>query len=270
MSKPQQTATKRAERTPPPAENLPARQSGGAVATAKDMELPEYMRHEGPAHGNEGVAAEDMIIPRLEVVQGLSPCLDPNSAAYIEGAKMGDIYNSVTRELYGAHVLVVPVLFKKEWLVWRNRDLGGGFRGAHQTPEQAQQVISEQEKPEEYEAIETAQQFVLVVREDGSTEQAVVSMSRTKMKVSRQWNTLIRLNGHDRYSRVYILGTVDEANAQGKKFKNFVVQPRGFAPESVYKEAHEIYTGLTSGTIKAKVDDHFDEGTGQSGASTEY
>ncbi len=259
-----------AQQAAPSAPNLPAQQSSGAVATARDVELPEYMRHGGPAHGNEGVGADDLIIPRLEIVQAMSPCIDRSSAAYIDGAQVGDIYNSVTREVYGPRVLVVPVLFKKEWLVWRDRQKGGGFRGSYPTPDQAEARIQEEEAPQEFDAIETAQQFVLVLREDGSTEQAVVSMSRTKMKVSRKWNSLIRLNGHDRYSRVYILGTVDETNSQNQKYKNWVVQVRGFAPEPVYKEAHEIYTGLTSGTIKASVDTNFDEAAPTAEGKTEY
>lgn len=267
MSKTHQAARPAATATKE--DNVPAVQSGGALATKKDNALPEYMRHDGPSHGNENVGAEDLIIPRLEIVQAMSPCLDPSNGAYIEGAKVGDIYNSVTRWVYGQRVLVVPVLFKKEWLVWRARAKGGGFRGAHATQEQADARVAEQEKPEEYQAVETAQQFVLVLQDDGSTEQAVVSMSRTKMKVSRQWNSLIRLNGHDRYSRVYILGTTDETNSQNQKYKNWVVQPRGFAPESAYKEADTIYKGLTSGTIKAKIDDNFDTETAQQG-QTEY
>lgn len=238
-----------------------------AMATKKDSGManpagrevvPDYMR-QGEGRGSEAVEAQDLIIPRLEVVQALSPALDKGHAAYIEGAELGDIYNSVTREVYGAKVCVVPVLFKKEYLVWRDRKLGGGFRGALPTLEQAEERIQEQDKPEEYEALETAQQFVLVIREEGYTEQAVVSMSRTKMKVSRNWNSLIRLKGGDRFSRFYWLGTVDEVNANNQKYKNFAVIPGSFAPEVAYKEAEAIYTGLTSGTLKARVDDKYDD-----------
>lgn len=241
------------------------------VATSAGKEvLPDYMNKAGD-RGSEAVGAADLIIPRLEVVQALSPALDRGHAAYIDGAQLGDIYNSVTREIYGSKVCVVPVLFKKEFLVWRDRKLGGGFRGAYPTVEQADEQIAEQEKPDEYEALETAQQYVLVIHEEGYTEQAVVSMSRTKMKVSRNWNSLIRLKGGDRFSRFYWLGTIDETNANNQKYKNFAVLPGGFAPEQVYKEAESIYNGLTSGTLRAKVDDNYEDQSSDAGeAPKEY
>lgn len=232
-------------------------------------QLPTYMR-QGPGRGSEQVGAEDLVIPRLEIAQALSPCLDKTHAAYIDGCQQGDIYNSVTRHVYGPKVYVVPVLFKKEWLVWRDRAKGGGFRGAHATIDAAQLRIDEQEKSEEYQAIETAQQFVLVLTEDGATEQAVVSMSRTKMKVSRNWNSLIRLKGGDRFSRYYILMTVDETNTMNQKYKNWAVLPGKFAPEFAYKEAEAIYESFKAGRINPKMDERFDEPSDEPAHKTEY
>jgi len=246
-----------------PVDQLPAEPSTQEV-------MPDYMRH-GPSRGSEQVGVDDLVIPRLEIAQALSPAVDKTHSAYIEGCEVGDIYNSVTRQVYGPKVRVVPVLFKKDWLVWRDRSKGGGFRGTFPMLEDAEKRIAEQEKPDEYEAKDTHQHYVLVLKENGDTEQAVISMGVTtsKGKVSRNWNSLIRLGGGDRFSRSYILMVVDETNNQGQKYKNFAVLPGKWAPIKAYKEAEAIYMGMKSGTIRTVVDDKYDE-PATNPASTEY
>lgn len=231
-----------------PKQELVERQEG-AVATT---EVPDYIKR--GSRGNENVEMSDVVIPRIEVAQALSKCLKANDPNYIEGAKQGDLYNTVTREVYGQNVRVVPVFFKKEWLAWREQTLGGGFAGAHGSVADCEAAISGQDKPDEWEATETAQQLVLVVKQDGSTEEAVVSMNKTKLKVSKQWNSLIRLNGNDRFSRMYILHSVDETNSKNQDFKNFGIYNLGFAPRDVYLKGESLYNAITSGARKMNID----------------
>jgi hypothetical protein len=231
-----------------------------AVPGTKAVALPSYIK-QGENRGSENVGMSDVVIPRIEIVQMLSPCLKPNDAAYIEGARPGMLYNSVTRVLYGESADVVPVVFKKEYLCWKDRKKGGGFGGAYPTAQEAALRIKEEpeNERESWEAMETAQQLVLVIRDDGSTEEAVVSMARTKMKVSKQWNSLIRINENDRFSRVYKLFTVDEQNNNGDDYKNYAVANLGFTPEDVYYKAEALYKAIASGSRKVNLD-HGDEG----------
>lgn len=247
--------------------------TGGAVANRPGSDpVPEYIKTGGQARGAEEVKTEDLIIPRLEIAQALSPCLDTGHKAFIEGCKVGDIYNSVTREVYGPKVVVIPIKFSKAWLVWRDRKKGGGFRGAFPTPELADARIQQEEKPDEFQANETAQEFVLVLHEDGFMEEAVVSMARTKLKVARNWNSLMRIHGGDTFARYYIIMSVDEQNANGDRYKNFGVLPGKWAPQPAYQRAESIYDGLTRGTLNAKVDENYDdiEGDAEAGARKEY
>lgn len=236
----------------------------------RNANVPDYIR-QGDNRGNENVAVEDIVIPRIEIVQALSPALKANDADYIEGAKQGDLYNSVTRELYGPSITVVPVFFKKQYLNWRDRKKGGGFGGAYDNVQDAQARIKTEERPEEWEATETAQQLVLVLRQDGGIDEAVVSMNRTKLKVSRNWNSLIRLNGNARFSRTYSIFSVDERNSNGDEYKNFAVVSGGFPSEPAYRKAEALYAALNSGARKMNVDtsDQGDEAGGNA-ASKEF
>lgn len=253
-----------------------------AVANAQDV--PEHIRGSA-GRGSENVETQDLIIPRIELVQALSKCLEEGSAEYIEGAKPGMFYNSVTRELYGSSVIVCPVFFKKQYLVWRDRKKGGGFGGAFDTAQECHDRISQEDHIDEWEALETAQQIVLVVNpETHETSEAVLSCARTKQKVSRQWNSLIRVNGFDRFSRIYELFGVDETNSQNQTYKNIGVRYIDFASVPVYKAAEELYNSIAGGTRAVKIDDNYDDSVidgatdagapgaqvGDPGAHTEY
>lgn len=227
----------------------------GAVSTKRSGEvaIPDHIK-QGMGRGNEAVELSDLVIPRLEVVQALSPCLKKSDPTYIEGSQQGMLYNSVTRQLYSQNVVVCPVFFRKEYLVWKDRDSGGGFRGAFPTMEEAVARISQEEDAKLFQAQETAQQFSLLLDDaTGSTEEIVVSMAKTKLKVSRQWNALIRINGNDRFSRLYNVFTVEDSNDKGD-FWNFNVQTLGFAPLDVYKKAEALYESVAKGLRKVVAD----------------
>lgn len=233
-----------------------------AVAAASDV--PDYIR-QSQGRGSENVEMQDLVIPRIELVQALSYCLEEGGADYIEGAKPGMFYNSVTRELYGPQVTVCPVFFKKQYLAWKDRKKGGGFGGAYDNMQEANERIArETEEQDAWEAVETHQQIVLVVDPDThETSEAVLSCARTKQKVSRQWNSLIRVNGFDRFSRIYELFGVDDENSAGEKFKNIGVRYVDFASMPVYKAAEALYNSIASGERAVKIDDEYiDAGMG--------
>lgn len=245
-----------------------------AVLDPRQANVPDYIK-KGQGRGSENVEMTDLVIPRIEIAQALSPVLKKNDPNYIEGCEQGDLYNSVTFERYGPNIVVVPVFFKKQYLCWRHRDDGGGFAGAFDNLEDANARIEEEhakrraegKSEERWEAIETAQQLVLVVRKDGGIDEAVVSMAKTKLKVSRQWNSLIRMNGNDRFSRTYALFAVDEQNAKGDDYKNFAVANGGFPSEAVYRRAEALYAAMASGSRKMNVDSS-DVGEGEAGGGT--
>lgn len=253
-----------------------------AVATAQDV--PDYIR-QSQGRGSENVEMQDLVIPRIELVQALSQCLEEGSADYIEDAKPGTFYNSVTRELYGPSVFVCPVFFKKQYLVWKDRKKGGGFGGAFDTMQEAnERIAQETEDQDAWEAVETHQQIVLAVNTDThETSEAVLSCARTKQKVSRQWNSLIRVNGFDRFSRIYELFGVDDENNNGDKYKNIGVRYVDFASMQVYKAAEALYNSIASGERTVKIDDEYIDASmgsedqtppgaqpGDPGAHTEY
>ena len=75
-------------------------------------------------------------------------------------------------------------------------------------------------------------------------------MTSTKLKISRQLNSLIRLRGGDRWAGMYLLGSVPDSNDQGN-FMSLSVANAGWAPEDAYKAAEEVYTQVKAGVKTA-------------------
>ena len=196
--------------------------------------------------GSEGMSLQDLVIPRIEIVQSLSPQRKKNDPAYIPGAEEGLIYNTVSRQLYGSHIYVAPVLWRKEYVLWRDRTKGGGFLGAFTSYEEAETAAAGHADSADIQIVDTAQNFVLVCNTDGGHEEAVVSMSRSKMAASRQWNSLVRMAGGDRFSRMYKLESVLTKGAKGEYFTWKVTQ-LGATPAEIFKVAETMYSAVASG-----------------------
>lgn len=231
---------------------------------------PAWLADKDTKRGSENVKAEDLVIPRLELVQDLSPCRKKADPAYIDGAEEGMLYNNVTRQLYGTSVLVVPVYFRKEWLIWKDRKQGGGFRGAFPTKEAAEDHMSTLEDAEHCEAIDTAQHFCLLIQpEKGRIEEIVISMSRSKMKVSRKWNSLIRMDGGDSFARVYRITAGPEKNSKNQDYYNINIAMAGYPTEAIYARAEALYEQIAAGKVGINRD--FEEQTGpDEGPPPEY
>lgn len=212
---------------------------------------PDYA---GGGRGSEEVSASDLTIPRVDVIQDLSPQIKPNKPEYLEGAEVGDLFNTVTGDIYGGEITFVPCYFRKEWVVWKNRAEGGGFCGAFDTREEAEAVAeqlgtetSSKNGQPMHEAIDTAQHFGLILREDEKIEEVVLSLAKTKMRASRTMNTMARMRGGDSFASAYRIYTVEDQNSQGQEFWNIRVQALGWVSPDVYERGEHLYEAVSGG-----------------------
>lgn len=209
--------------------------------------------------GNDNVGVEDLTIPRLEIVQGLSPAVKPNDPGYIEGAKQGDLINSVTNRVYGRDVFLVPVHFTKQWLVWKSFDQGGGFFGAFNSPAEAEtkkaEVVEGGEKAEFIEVVDTPTHLCLLVNHaEGRIDEVMIPMTKTKAKVSRAWNTMIRMSGLDRFARVYRITTAMEKNKKNQEYWNYVLSQAGAPAKPLFDLAERLFLQIKRGEKSVVMD----------------
>jgi hypothetical protein len=254
MAKQQQTKDKQTTAV------QPAQSADNALVMVQDQ-VPDYIKQNGPARGNEHVTTDDIVIPRLEIVQAMSPQVKDGDPKFDDAARPGMLVNSVTGQLYGKEVMVIPVYYTKQWLVWKARKdkegkpLEGGFFGAYPSPEEAKDR-QEQEGGEagNIEVIDTPQHLCLLVDvRSGVVEEVMISMPRTKAKVSRNWNSMVKLAGGDRFSRVYRVTTQLEKKPKGD-FYNFAVAQSGFPAQPLYKRAETLYEAVAAGDRRVVMD----------------
>lgn len=142
--------------------------------------------------GKENVKSKDVLIPRLVILQALSPQVNKKKAEYIDGAEVGDLCNVATGDIYKEQVTVVPCHFATAYIEWtKNR---GGLAGNHGDDAS---ILKQTVRNEKNENVlpngniiqETAQWYCLL--QDGSTWNRIFfPLKATNLKHSRKWLTL--------------------------------------------------------------------------------
>lgn len=210
-------------------------------------QVPDFLQQYGGA-GNESVGVTDITIPRLGLIQSLSPEVDEDDPKFIEGAKPGDFFNSLTREVYEAPVPIVFVDRKKEFTVFKKRAAGGGFRGSFPTEADAKAYIATGDDPaEQMEIVETATNFGMILDSEGNVRsEIVIPMTSTKLKVDRQINSMIRLRGAARFSSIFYIESTKEKNDKGTFF-NYKVTIGPWVTQKIAEAAKRMYDAIHSG-----------------------
>ncbi len=149
--------------------------------------------------GLEDTTTEDFAIPFIRVLQPMSPQVQKQNGSYVEGASAGDLYNTVTGEAYDGEkgITIVPCAYNKKYIEWIPREKGGGLVNANHDISILSKCTRDPETrryytPEGNEIVETAQFFILVVKE-GSSQQAVLAFTSTQLGVARKWLTMLRM-----------------------------------------------------------------------------
>lgn len=216
------------------------------AVVARPEGMPDFM-DPTKNRGNEEVGTDDITIPRIGLIQDLSPQRKKTEPEYIEGAEEGMLFNSVSQQLYGEEITVVPCYFRREYAIWKDRKAGGGFRGSFPTEDEANLALSELEDGDQCEVIETAQHFVLIIKTD-HVEEAVVSMSKSKMKAHRQLNSLVRMVEGDRFAHTYRMQAVPATNNAGESYFNLNFKHSGWVTDpDIYHRGEALYEAVKAG-----------------------
>lgn len=186
---PAKAAAVPAKTAPKPAPGKPgvAVQTRQQASVSKTGATPEqlalFAQHAGA--GLENASAQDYALPFIYLLQSNSPQVDSDDDKYVEGAAPGMFMNTVTKHLYGEEITVVPVDFDKVFNEWVPRDAGGGFVKSYHDRDTADMNVQEGNQ-----IVDTANHYVLIDaqdEDDGHFDQAIMSMTSTKLAASRNW-----------------------------------------------------------------------------------
>lgn len=206
-------------------------------------EMPAELAAMG-AVGNENVSAEDMQIPRLNLLQAMSAATEE-----LEGARAGLIHNSITDDLYES-VYVVPVYYDKKYTIFKDRSLGNEFLGNFDTREEAAAHLAAERSGSEddYNIIETGRHALYALDMDGNKiGPAELLCSGSKMNFSRRWNTDISKRCGDsrpRFCAVWKLSTVKQKNERGSWY-NYKAEFVNWTPTSILDDVTKLYDSIS-------------------------
>ena len=105
-------------------------------------QLPALTEEEKALGTGQGeITTDDLILPKLQISAAKSKYMKEDSEAYIEGLKEGYIFNTLTEQIYGKEVHIVPikkagrnrVMFTPAFGVECKSD--NGINGGHLSPE---------------------------------------------------------------------------------------------------------------------------------------
>jgi len=246
-----------------------------AVATKQNTAITEFdpsMFEADAGRGMENMGQEDMALPFLKVLSGNDPVLDEN-----EEARKGDIYNTVTGEIVKGKtgIRVVPCAYQRRFIQWAPRGSGSGAPVAIYEP-QDQRPKTERSPEDNKEYVvggdgdyieETHQHFVIIIKEDGSAETALIAMKSTQLKKSRKWNSMMasrQMQGKNgpftppRFSHIYHLKTIGEENSKGSWHGWEMSLDGPITEASLYTRAKGFADSITAGDVVVK---HTDDDT---------
>jgi hypothetical protein len=144
--------------------------------------------------GTENVKSKDVLIPRLVILQSMSPQVNKKKAEFIEGAEIGDFCNVATGDLYKEKILVVPCHFETSYIEWtKNR---GGLAGNHGSDPK---ILSQTIKNDKFEnvlpngnIVQEQAQWYCLLQEGASWNRVFFPLKSTNMKHSKKWLTLVQ------------------------------------------------------------------------------
>ena len=223
--------------------------------------------------GLEETTTEDFAIPFIRVLQPTSPQLQKADGKHIPGASAGDLYNTVTNELYEGEkgISVVPCAYNKKYIEWIPREKGGGLVNPNHDISILSKCTRDDESrrfytPEGNEIVETAQFFILLT--DPSPQQAVVAFTSTGLGVARKWLTMLRMarvqNSKGEaveapmFAYTYTLSTVTQSNDKGT-WNSYSINQEGATDLAIAKIAKDFMSAARAGDVEVREEQQRDD-----------
>ena len=246
-----------------------------------------FAEMEGDKDLREQFAPAQLTIPRISVLQDLSPQVKTRDAEYVKGAEPGMIFNTVQRWL-AREFLFVPSKFVVRYIAWQPRPIGG-LVDQNLTLEEceanfrkdgiARWVGQMRRRPDDdelvrVEVIETPEWVGMVkptvsadgeVIEDADWLPAAISFPSTKAKVVRDMNTLIdmtKVAGKDGrkftpppFYHLFKFDTAIESSGENEYF-NFRAEHQGWLKDAEARgEAKELKLAFDRGEVEVDMTD---------------
>lgn len=215
------------------------------------LAVPEHLRDISGHEGGENIGRDDVVLPRLAVCQSLSPQRDKNNPLYIEGLDEGNLFNTITKEIYPAKTSLIPLLYLKSRIYMKPRKDGGGvicqsrngINGGSLSPtcascENSQFVNDAKPKCDLYMNMVS----LLLPPAVPEPQLVVFSFKSMALKTARAWVTLLQARNKPFFTQVYSVHTISTTVSKGSFYTPIVDFSRWVSPEELKRAKFEYET----------------------------
>lgn len=274
-TKPASGAKPAASRAPDrvPARTAPAEPKRASVPASLDeraMSLPAHMRGDVDM-GKENIGQQDLEIPRLKLIQGLSKELQ-----LYDDLRPGNFFHTASETIFDEPFRVVPIFFDRRYILWRPLEDGGGILaraddGVHWSPADATFDVKLDKKDGGHKvtwrtkktvaesglanwgtmnpadtnsppAATLMYNFLLAFPDMPELMPAVLTFQRSSIKIGRKFMTKLKTVRQPLFGSVFELSAMDDHNSANQDFKNINIVGAGLVEDpdqyQIYKEMH--------------------------------
>ena len=211
----------------------------------------------GDRSGTEHLTREDIQMPRIGIAQQMSPELDSTSPKFIEGLRIGNMFNNLTGQVYGDGPLEFSVVRADppRWVEFNPREAGGGVKDpnvAHDDPRTAFGPNGEHPIATKF--------YDFIVMIHPTRELVALSFKSTGIKVAKQLNGFIAMRNAPLFAGKYSIVTTMTQNTKGR-FAIPVVKNAGWiSDKETYAHAKQTFENVRnkSYNIEREGDSSFD------------
>lgn len=218
-------------------------------------QLTDASVYSGPTGLADNIKSSDLRLPRVALLQSLSPLVVNEGEKY----KAGMFIDTLTQDIIAAPVSFIPAYVFKNIIKWKPKNEGGGmiWKTTNPTPEQLKEAQWDgPNKP-------TADQYINAVSIiPGIDTPLIMSFCKTSLKTGQDLATLIQLSGCA-WKFTYILESVKTTNTKGTFY---VTRIRRGTLTSIEKmaEAAVLYEQVKNMSIDTDYEPIHDTTTGSS------
>ena len=200
--------------------------------------------------GTEDLTKDDMEMAVVKVAQALSPELIQDDPKYIEGLKVGDLFNTLTGTNYGRGPVSFSVLRREKpyAIEYYSREAGGGIKERDIPGGDPRRDFHGEEKPVATEF----RDYVAVLWE--TRDWVTLRFKSSGLKVAKRLNAYQKRLDGPCFAGKYELTTKSDKKDKGN-YEAFVVNPAGWVTDAdEYKYAEQLHESLQGQTIVIEPD----------------
>lgn len=243
-----------------------------AVTTAPKNEvaasaMPSFME-EYVGLGTEAISNTSVEIPRIKLIQAISPELDTYN-----NLKAGDFFHTILEESLGPKLRICPIWTDERYILWRPQETGGGILaraedGIHWSPPDAtfnvklksgKDVVwktartvaasgldrwgsSDPDNTDSPPAATKMFNMVVTFPDQPDLPPAVITLQRSSVTVGKKFMGKLKINRTPSFGLIFVMQGVTDTNKAGQKFLNYQFTGDGMVTdEGLFRNNLEYY-----------------------------